>query len=71
MTRTVKIVSDGTLQGATISLDGVDISTSVRGIYMIMDLNDIARIHLDILGKLDIELPAEVTVTEVDDGLAI
>ena len=62
--RTVKITSDGTTHGACISLDGVDISSSVTGFQVSALPGGICSVWIDLIGKLDLELPAEVMLVE-------
>ena len=67
--RTVKITSDGSIYGTKILLDGVDISSSVVGVTVTMNPHSLCLVNLDLIGKMDIELPAEVTLSEQDgDG---
>ena len=62
--RTVKITSDGTMQGARILLDDVDISSSVTGFQVSALPGGMCSVWIDLIGKLDIELPAEVMLVE-------
>lgn len=62
--RTVKITSDGSMHGAKILLDSVDISSSVTGFQVSAQPGGPCSVWLDLIGKLDIELPAEVVLVE-------
>ncbi len=62
--RTIKIVSNGTMRDAQISLDGVDISSLVTRAELVLQPHSACVVRLELIGKLDIELPAEIVVQE-------
>ena len=61
--RIIKITSNGAMHGARIELDGVDISSFVTGIDLTMEPDSPCIVRLDLVGKLNIELPAEIEMS--------
>lgn len=65
--RRVRVVSAGHGSGTKVYLDGEDITESVRAVTWRCEAGGLAKVELEFLGDVDVELEAEIE--EEPDGL--